>query len=621
MSGFDKPPGERIWGVPPPVVAPPVVTDELIITTNPDGSVSGVSANPPTLEPAPSPGFDMLDAELKRIKKYTDVVWAEKRERLKNVDFFLLDNSIRESTVGQLRGHTVEDKIKIYDQVRRVGITDIIVASFSNMTRVDDDFVKHLRASGEDFNMFYSFSEVSQKGVVDGEYESETLPIGLKKNLQYGIKNTIFEVDLENESLEWDKKYKLEDLQELIRKRIDYVFERIPDAKVLVNLRDFPIAMENHPKRMLKFVQFLSSLPKSRKLFAIIFEDSTGEYLPEQLEAWTTSLRRVMDYNGLRDGKILVHIHQKWDLATAAQLDCISAGADGVWTSLCEEGAAVGHACSSITMMNMIRFKNKLIQNSYRCIELRKAAIEITKITSGAPPHPKQVLYGERAMDIVFGGGMGEGGFSLADFFGVSTPNRINTLATTGMISDRLKKVFGMDPQFDDETILKEMKEQMLKDLREGRKEEYHSPAGVAILFDQSGGKLTQEMADIISMLKLKEVHHDDLIAKIRARWDEYDLHEEGEGYGDGQLEFDSFYHGFMAPYFGCYRCERTRKAMGALDMNVDGNVDWKEMLVYIKWALRQYPDTEDADVLMNIVFKDGLIPAMVDMQKRKNMQ
>ena len=39
-----------------------------------------------------------------------------KYERLKNLDLFVLDNSIRESTVGQTRGHTIEEKWKIYEQ-------------------------------------------------------------------------------------------------------------------------------------------------------------------------------------------------------------------------------------------------------------------------------------------------------------------------------------------------------------------------------------------------------------------------------------------------------------------------------------------------------------------------
>ena len=41
-----------------------------------------------------------------------------KREALDNMELFVLDNSLRESTVGQLRGHTIENKWKIYEQVR-----------------------------------------------------------------------------------------------------------------------------------------------------------------------------------------------------------------------------------------------------------------------------------------------------------------------------------------------------------------------------------------------------------------------------------------------------------------------------------------------------------------------
>ena len=41
----------------------------------------------------------------------------EKRKALKEMELFVLDNSLRESTVGQLRGHTIENKWKIYEQV------------------------------------------------------------------------------------------------------------------------------------------------------------------------------------------------------------------------------------------------------------------------------------------------------------------------------------------------------------------------------------------------------------------------------------------------------------------------------------------------------------------------
>ena len=40
-------------------------------------------------------------------------------EKLKNLDLFVLDNSIRESTVGDLRGHTLDNKISILKEVSR----------------------------------------------------------------------------------------------------------------------------------------------------------------------------------------------------------------------------------------------------------------------------------------------------------------------------------------------------------------------------------------------------------------------------------------------------------------------------------------------------------------------
>lgn len=84
---------------------------------------------------------------------------------------------------------------------------------------------------------------------------------------------------------------------------------------------------------------------------------------------------------------------------------------------------------------------------------------------------------------------------------------------------------------------------------------------------------------------KVNQQHHMELIKEIRAKWDI----QEGENKGDGKLQFDSFFHGFMSPYFGCYRYGRTKKGLLAMDMNEDGFVDWNEFQVFIKWALCQY--------------------------------
>ena len=109
----------------------------------------------------------------------------------------------------------------------------------------------------------------------------------------------------------------------------------------------------------------------------------------------------------------------------------------------------------------------------------------------------------------------------------------------------------------------------------------------------------------------MKRPHHKTLIADVRKRWDAWDLNEEEQG--DDCLEFDSFYNGFMAPYFGCYRCEDTRQGLQAIDMDDDGKVDWSEFLVYLKWALREYPDIVEEEELFDVAFRKGIIPAMRD--------
>ena len=370
----------------------------------------------------------------------------------------------------------------------------------------------------------------------------------------------------------------MEDMCGLLLGRFKWVYRNISkDARILLNLRDFPFAMAEVPVRVLAVVTFLSSLPPEHRIFGLIFEDPVGEFLPEELEAWTASVRRTMDSNRWSSGKLLIHIHQKWDLQTAAVLDCLSSGADGVWASLCEEGAAVGHACSSVTLMNLIRLGNTKVLEKYNCTHLRNAAKTITKITTEKNPHPKQVVYGERALDLVFAmGGMSGGGFDMAEFFGVETPNRISTLAAIPMITARLVNLFGDNVQFTDE-ISQKMKETMLEDLRSGRKEEYMSKVGIALLFDRSGGKITPEMSDVIAKVDVKRPHHENLIADIRKLWDSWDTREEQN---DERLQFDSFYHGFMAPYFGCYRCHSTKLGLQAMDMDQDGYVDWNEFQI-----------------------------------------
>ena len=156
----------------------------------------------------------MFSEEISRI----DAAFAEqneKRQVLRNLEFFMLDNSIRESTVGQLRGHTVENKLKIYEEVKKCGFKHIVVASFSHMTRVDDVFVKHLMDRGEDLDTMYSFSEVTES-IKEGVPDIETIPIALRKMKALGLKNPIFEIDLFDRNVDWANKFTIDNLCQLL---------------------------------------------------------------------------------------------------------------------------------------------------------------------------------------------------------------------------------------------------------------------------------------------------------------------------------------------------------------------------------------------------------------------
>ena len=317
-------------------------------------------------------------------------------------------------------------------------------------------------------------------------------------------------------------------------------------------------------------------------------------------------------------GHLLAHVHEKWGMGDSAQLSCLVNGANGIWASLCDEGAALGHACSTLTIMNLIRMGNVKVLERYNCKELRDSAQRVTEITTGLKPHHKKPVYGERALDLAFdfsgiGGGRIESitfDFDIALFFGEKSPIRITTVSSETMIIERLSDLFGENDLFTKD-IATAMKATMLNDLRENRKEEYMSNAGLAMLYARSGGTLTPKISEMIICEEHTIGYHKTLIQNVRDIWDEWDLDEDPEEGNSNQLKFESFYNGFMAPYFGCFTCEDTRKGLIAIDFHKDGKVDWDEFLTYLKWALREYPDIATTDELLSVTFRKGLIPVM----------
>ena len=241
--------------------------------------------------------------ELNKMNEVIAEEYNSKRKVLRDLDLFVLDNSIRETTVGQLRGHTIENKIKIYQETKKCGFEFVIVAAFNHMTRVGDTFCQWLVDNNENRSKMFSFSEVYEE-VKNGRLNFEKVPVSLLKCKKYGIENAILEMDLADSILDWKNKFTIHDMCQLLKRRLEWCYDNLSkNSKVLFNFRDFPAAMTtaSGATRVLHVVEFLGSLPN--RGFGICFEE-TGKYLPEEVGAWCAAVRSVMNKCNWHDGKL-----------------------------------------------------------------------------------------------------------------------------------------------------------------------------------------------------------------------------------------------------------------------------------------------------------------------------
>jgi hypothetical protein len=136
----------------------------------------------------------------------------DKRTRLREMNVFVLDNSLRESTVAQRAGHTLNNKIEILNEIKKCSFDNILVGAFGGLLevdkRVDDAFCEnlghHIKNAGMDMKdtWTYAFTEISDKMPVadDGSmamlYGDNYVPAGLQKMKKYGISSAVIEIDV-----------------------------------------------------------------------------------------------------------------------------------------------------------------------------------------------------------------------------------------------------------------------------------------------------------------------------------------------------------------------------------------------------------------------------------------
>eukprot|EP00929_Paragymnodinium_shiwhaense_P052038 TRINITY_DN260_c0_g2_i1.p1 TRINITY_DN260_c0_g2~~TRINITY_DN260_c0_g2_i1.p1 ORF type:complete len:673 (-),score=189.23 TRINITY_DN260_c0_g2_i1:275-2293(-) len=555
-------------------------------------------------------------------------IYAKKRAKLANLDLFVLDNSLRESTVGQVVGHTLADKLKILDAVKSCGFEWIVIAALNSSRRVDDQLAAHLKNSGDDMSKYFAFTEDAD-ACKDGAmlYGPDHVPAAMVKMKRLGVPNPIIECDLADDSIDWDGKFTVDKLEELLEFLLTWAHKEMGcQGRAFVNIRDFPLAMAGPADRTLRVVRFLKSLPDNIRPMGILVEEPMGTFFPEEVSGWCAKIRGAMgDW-----GRLCVHVHKQWGMADAVVMECLAVGVDGIWCSVSEDGAGMGHACSAVTIANLARLGNRKVAKKYKCNMLGSAARKVTMLTTTESVAERQIVYGPRAAEVVFdfagiaGGGAADGDgdgdideidkFSLAEFLGMDKPPiRITTLSSPNLIVQRLKEDFGDETYFT-EDVAKQMLLQMEEDLQKGKREDYSSPAGLALLYTS----VTEQPTEGMTVVLESQNHTNEATKKLLQECE--DLFREICANGDQDKEellpknpsmgFLGFYNGYLQPYFGCFTCKDTRIALDSIDCSDDGEIEWMEWRFWCVWALRSYDDIRSLDDLHNRIFRHALLPS-----------
>jgi hypothetical protein len=280
-------------------------------------------------------------------------------DRLRELKPFVLDNSLRESTVAQQRGHVKSDKYAILKAVEPTGLEQFIVAAFGELPRVEDEWMEELQRNGEMKPNFWAFTELRDT-VVNG-IPLPDIPLGLKKIIQYQIPNVIIEIDLSCHQTDWNEgqSWNLSAHCELIRSRIMTIKEKLLQEKsqIFINLRDAVKTFEHleTAHRLVVVAVYLAKLPTSLRPLGLLFEEPDGTTFPWQIRDLVVLLRKAMENNGWADGELLIHVHKNYGLSEGVIQEALAWGCTGIWCGISEEGAGTGVASTLMTLTNLAR--------------------------------------------------------------------------------------------------------------------------------------------------------------------------------------------------------------------------------------------------------------------------
>ncbi len=407
-----------------------------------------------------------------------------KLERLRAIEPYLIDLSLRENPVGAPVGQTLADKLVIFPELRAFGFTNILLGTldyaFPEEPEVDDQFMSHLRTSGARLDGCFAATAVGLCSA-DGIFVPDTSQLKLQA---YGVPNTLHEIYLSREGMAG--LYDFATLERSLPASIDWLLAHIVgDAggqpRIIVNIVDGCDALIEDPESTFRILELLAGLP----IEGVSLEDDRGTYLPFQVGACVAAARALLP----PPLKLLVHVHAGAGFENASVIEALLNGADGVWGGLAKPAAVIGHASLGELIANLARLGNRYMQG-YRLERLAPLVNALQQLDDAQPLADDTPIFGRNAYRLPLSAFRQRAGRFMdlpPETIGGSYRYRIcPVVSDPPVIAGRLAEVTGRPVASFPTTVIRRMIALMRQDLRAGKRIAYDRPDELLRLYTRA---------------------------------------------------------------------------------------------------------------------------------------
>jgi hypothetical protein len=409
-----------------------------------------------------------------------------KIDRLRSIEPYLIDLSLRENVFGSRVGQTLQDKLNILPKLRDFGFKNILLGTLDyampDELEVDDDFMMYLRDHRIDTSGGFAFTDI---GLVDAQGKYTPSPSQLKLQA-YGVPNTLHEIYLSKEGMAG--LYDLATLRRSLPLSIQWLVENVRGdgggrPRILINIVDGCDAFAENLDAACEILSLLAQQP----IEGISIEDDRGTYMPFQVGAFVAIARSFLP----PPFKVLVHMHSGAGFENASLIEALLQGADGVWGGLPKRAAIIGHASLGELIANLVRVGNTHMQ-SYRLDRLLPLATALQVLDEESPVPDDLPILGANAYRLTL-----EFFRQTRTRFMDLPPEAIGgkygyricaVAADPPVIAGRLSEVTGRPADAFPEEVLTQMVRLMRRDLRAGERIDYDEPEQLLQLYARASG-------------------------------------------------------------------------------------------------------------------------------------